>query len=317
MTDPVRYHEPVLLQECVEGLSIHSDGVYVDGTLGGGGHFRAILDRLGSQAVAVGIDRDPEALREAEKLESNSSARVVVVNARFSEIDRVLQENQLTQADGILLDLGVSSRQIDAPDRGFSYTKSASLDMRMNPGDARPASEVIEQSTVDELSTILSEYGEIRNPTRMARALKNWVKTTPLATSDDLKACLMAEYGKVPENKVLAKLFQALRIAVNQELQELSTFLAKAESTIRPSGRLAVISYHSLEDRLVKRFMSQAERTCVCPPELPVCQCDHRASFKRITRHAVKPGPDEIKRNPRARSARLRIAQRLEEKQVA
>ncbi len=312
MRDSGGYHQPVLLEECIEGLAIKSGGLYVDGTLGGGGHFVAILDRLADNGIAVGLDRDPQALEHAQERIKSRKDQAILVKARFSEVDTILRDHDLRKADGLLLDLGISSRQIDEPSRGFSYTQNASLDMRMDPSDTNSASDLIIASDAEELGRILGDYGEIRNPLRMAEALKDWSKKHGIHTSADLKECLQAEYGKVLENKILAKIFQALRIAVNQELRELRTVLEKSELVLRTGGRLVVMSYHSLEDRMVKRFIAEAERSCICPPELPVCRCEHSPSFKRITRRAVRASEQEIAQNPRSRSARLRIAERLD-----
>lgn len=306
------YHAAVLLAESIEGLAVRPGGAYLDGTAGGGGHLQAILDQLGGAGTAVGLDRDPDAIAYLRAHIDPRGARLILAQSRFSELDRVCAENGIEALDGVLLDLGVSSYQLDTAERGFSYQAEAPLDMRMDPGRGQTAAQLLRRSNVATLERILREYGEVTNAPRMARAIASCAHSGGLVTTTDLRACLEAEYGSM-KPKVLSKVFQALRIAVNRELEELETFLAKMVGLLRAGGRVAVISYHSLEDRLVKNAMRDWEGRCVCPPELPVCRCGRRAVFKRITRRAVRPSDDEIRVNRRARSARLRVAERLPE----
>jgi 16S rRNA (cytosine1402-N4)-methyltransferase len=305
------YHVPVLLNESIEGLNVRPEGIYLDGTLGGGGHFQAIVDKLGQNGTAIGIDRDPESVSWVRGHVNNSNTRVIIEQSDFSGFDRVLDANGIGAVDGILLDIGMSSRQIDATERGFSYLHDNSpLDMRMNPSRGQPAYELLDELSCDELSGIFRGYGEIENPGRMARAIKGHAVKSGIRTSGDLKKCLTVEYGTV-SIKLLSKLFQALRIAVNRELDELESCLKKAVGRLSEGGRLAVISYHSLEDRIVKNFIRSHENACTCPREAPVCVCKNFSTLKRITRKAIRPSEAEIVANRRSRSARLRIAERL------
>jgi 16S rRNA (cytosine1402-N4)-methyltransferase len=331
----VGYHVPVLLKEVLE-LFVTGGGVYVDGTLGGGGHFRAVAERLSGagltnktassetaasldkavsasaeRAALIGIDRDSEAIDNALRGGFDyTGVRVIVERSRFSEFDAVLRKYNIEKVQGLFVDLGVSSRQIDAPERGFTYMGDAALDMRMDGSRGVTAARLLADSGEGELAEILENYGEIRNAGRMARVIKNYMKNCEIRTSADLKACVEREYGANVKIKVFAKLFQALRIAVNDELGELRSFLDKSVKYLAEGGRLAVISYHSLEDRMVKEFLRSAEEPCVCPPRQPVCTCDKPVLFRRVTKKAVTAQAEEIARNPRSRSARLRVAER-------
>jgi len=317
------YHVPVLLKEVLELFVSERGGVYVDGTLGGGGHFRAVAERLASTVsrrhqedgsapiIMVGIDRDGEAVERA-RLSSFSglAAKVIIEQARFSEFDAVLAKHGIEKVQGLFVDLGVSSRQIDEPGRGFMYMKDAPLDMRMDQSGGMTAAEFLADSGEGELADVLEKYGEIRNAPRLARAIKAYISGNKMETSADMKNCVASEYGKHVDIKLLAKLFQALRIRVNGELNELQTFLEKSVTYLTEGGRVAVISYHSLEDRMVKDFFREAEAECVCAPNQPVCTCGKQVLLKRINRKAITASNEEIKSNPRSRSARLRVAER-------
>lgn len=304
------YHAPVLLAESIEALAIKPGGTYLDGTVGGGGHFLEILNGLSGTGTAVGIDRDAEAVEHVRTGVCAGGVRVVLAQARFSEFERVLREHAVPALDGVILDLGVSSHQIDTPERGFSYQSDAPLDMRMDSRTGRTARELLREVDMHTLADILASYGEVRNAPRMAGVLHAVASCGGLATTGDLRRCLEGEYGAL-KPKVLSKVYQALRIAVNGELDELQRFLERISASMNTGGRLVVISYHSLEDRMVKNALRAGEGRCVCPPGLPVCQCNARTEFKRITRKAVKPGDDEVARNRRARSARLRVAEKV------
>lgn len=306
------YHVPVLIHEVLDLLSIKENGTYLDGTLGGGGHFRAIADRLSEKGTVIGIDRDEQALVNMGVWASSSKPKVVLKKIRFSSFDQVLKENGIGKVDGLLVDLGVSSKQIDAAERGFSYMQEADLDMRMDQAGGITARELLKSVDEVELARILGEYGEIRNPQRMASVIKEYMKQHEINTSTDLRACIESEYGKNIKIQIFAKLFQALRIAVNSELEELQVFLSKSVKYLVSGGRLAVISYHSLEDRMVKEFIREAEESCICPPELPMCSCRKPVYLKRVNRKAVTASEQEIEGNPRSRSARLRVAERTE-----
>ncbi|HON11960.1 MAG TPA: 16S rRNA (cytosine(1402)-N(4))-methyltransferase RsmH [Chitinispirillaceae bacterium] len=300
------YHEPVLRDEVTGLLVTRKDGVYVDCTMGGGGHFRALAEKLDSNATLIGIDRDIDAVNWNKSHAVKSDAAQIIEQERFSQFNKVLDKHDIGAVDGFLLDLGLSSFQIDSTERGFSYMRDSELDMRMSADDETTAASLLERMSEEELSDILSRYGEIRNPSRMARAIKSCPE---LKTSSDLRECLSREYGHL-DVKIIARVFQSLRIAVNDELGELRRFLDKVAGFLRAGGRLAVIAYHSLEDRMVKEFMREQEQSCICPPGLPVCKCNKPVLLKRITKGAVKPSEEEIRRNPRSRSARLRVAER-------
>jgi 16S rRNA (cytosine1402-N4)-methyltransferase len=303
------YHAPVLLEEVLTLIPQKRDGVYLDGTLGGGGHFRAIAAKLDENGIMIGLDRDREAIAWTINHPQPLLPRIIIEQSRFSEFDQVIRKHGIEAVDGILLDLGVSSRQIDAPERGFSYMQSGILDMRMD-SQGVPAHELIRKTTTDELSRILHEYGEVDRPGRIAAFIKEAGMRHVAMTAADLReACSAAVAGPVPL-ALLAKIFQALRIAVNDELGELNRFLSKVLPVLRTGGRLLVISYHSLEDRMVKEFMRQHERICTCPPELPQCCCGRSPLFKRITKRVIRPTATEIALNRRSRSARLRGTER-------
>jgi 16S rRNA (cytosine1402-N4)-methyltransferase len=303
------FHVPVLVKESIEGLAVQPGGVYVDCTLGGGGHFAEIIRALGSTGTAIGIDKDPQSISGVKNQVASTPVNVIIEHDHFSALDVVLDRHGIRHADGILVDLGVSSHQIDDSRRGFSYLQDSPLDMRMNPLEGISAAHLLSSSSEEELARILESYGEIWNAGRMARAIKAFSRTHEIATSADIRLCLKQEYGSV-KIKVLAKLFQALRIAVNNELAELEQCLVKALERLRRGGRLVVISYHSLEDRLVKSFMRTQERGCTCPQNAPICTCGNFVKLKRINRKAIRPSQEEISRNRRARSARLRIAEK-------
>lgn len=304
------YHEPVLKEEVCSLLITDKSGCYIDCTLGGGGHFRAVAEHLSSEAILIGIDRDVDAINwNMERLTENGPS-IIIEQSRFSDFDGVLQKHSIKKVHGVLLDLGVSSFQIDSVSRGFTYMQDSVLDMRMNPSEGISASELLDQSSEEELAAILAEYGEVHNARRMARTIK--ACSGSLKTSADLRNCLQKEYGPNLQIKVIAKVFQALRIAVNDELGELKRFLSKIIDFLIPGGRLAVIAYHSLEDRIVKEFIREQEQGCICPKNVPYCTCQKKVLLKRVTKKAVQATDLEISRNPRSRSARLRVAQRTE-----
>jgi len=313
------YHVPVLLGEVLDLFVSGRGGVYVDGTLGGGGHFKAVAERAVERfpgngpapVVMIGIDRDGEAVERARRTSFDGiRAEIIVEQARFSEFDAVLNKYDIKQVHGLLADLGVSSRQIDEPGRGFMYMRDAPLDMRMDQGGGMTAAEFLEHSGEEELTDVLAKYGEIRNAPRLAKTIKKYMRGNKMETSADLRKCIEQEYGEHVDIKLLAKLFQALRISINGELAELRTFLEKSVNYLAEGGRVAVISYHSLEDRMVKDFFREAEAACVCDPNQPICTCGKQVLLRRINRKAITASEGEIKLNPRARSARLRIAER-------
>jgi 16S rRNA (cytosine1402-N4)-methyltransferase len=312
MRESHEYHTPVLLEEVLGFIPHKPDGTFLDGTLGGGGHFRAMAEHLDTAGTLIGIDRDPESLLWNRDRVRSCRPAVILEKARFSEFDEVLKRHGILSLDGILIDLGVSSHQIDSPVRGFSYLHEGDLDMRMDPLTGIPAHELIRRSSASELAVILRDFGEVNGASKIAAAIKEWGRERPLLTTTDLRDCCTKAFSNRLSIKLIAKIFQALRIAVNDEIGELQRFLAKVLDFLKPEGRLAVIAYHSLEDRMVKKYMRDNERECVCPPEAPRCVCGGAPMFKRLTKKAIRPSAQEIARNRRCRSARLRVVERTE-----
>jgi 16S rRNA (cytosine1402-N4)-methyltransferase len=281
----------------------------IDATLGGGGHAIGLLEATAPDGRLLGLDRDPEALSRVRELLAPYRHRTHVVHGSFRELKAVARECRFPPAGGALLDLGVSSYQLASPARGFSFFKEGPLDMRFDPTQRLTAADLVNDLPVEELANILYRFGEEKQSRRIARAI---VAARPIRTTRQLAEVIgLAVGGRRQRIHPATKSFQALRIAVNDELSALTEALPQALELLRPEGRLAVISFHSLEDRLVKRFFRQEARDCVCPPEQPVCTCDHRRTLRIITRRPVRPDQQEIAQNPRARSARLRVAEKL------
>jgi 16S rRNA (cytosine1402-N4)-methyltransferase len=307
------HHVSVLLWECIEGLNIKPDGIYVDGTLGGAGHSSEIVKRL-TTGRHIGIDRDPIALKAAGARLAPYADRVTLVHSNFCEIDRVLNDLDIEGVDGILLDLGVSSPQLDDGDRGFSYMVDAPLDMRMNNEDALTAHTVVNTWSYEELKRILFEYGEERYAPKIAAAICNRREVKPIETTLELVDVIR---GAMPAAALREKQhpakrsFQAIRIAVNDELGSVEKVMRDAIPRLNKGGRLAVITFHSLEDRIVKNAMVNASKGCTCPPSFPVCVCGKKPQVKLITRKPIVSGEEELEMNPRARSAKLRICEKL------
>ncbi len=307
------HHVSVLLDECIEGLNIRSDGIYVDGTLGGGGHSSQIAARLTTGRL-VGIDRDPVALAAAGKRLEPYGDRVSLVHANYRRMDQALSGLGIGKVDGILLDLGVSSPQLDDGERGFSYMTDAPLDMRMNSQDACDARQIVNTWPYEELKRILYEYGEERYAPQIAAAICRKRETAPIETTFqlvDVIRCAMPPAALREKQHPAKRSFQAIRIAVNDELNGLSEALERAIPLLAPGGRLAVITFHSLEDRIVKNAMANAAKGCTCPPSFPVCVCGKTPQVKLITKKPIVSGEAELERNPRARSAKLRVCQKL------
>ncbi|MCX7726007.1 MAG: 16S rRNA (cytosine(1402)-N(4))-methyltransferase RsmH [Chitinispirillaceae bacterium] len=302
------YHIPVLADMVCNLLCVNKRGIYVDVTLGGGGHLRKMAEVLDREAVLVGIDRDSFAIEWNQSHPIREGASVLLRQGCFSELEEILASYKIKKVDGIFADLGVSSFQIDNRERGFSFMQECSLDMRMNPKDELTAKELLEKLSEEELSNVLDNYGEIHHSKRMAKAIK---KNLPINTSFELRECLRREYGKEFEYKTVAKIFMALRIAVNDELNQLKALLESSVRLLNKGGRIGVISYHSLEDRIVKDFFRDNESRCICPVELPLCNCGRPGKLIRITKKPILPSEEEIKHNRRARSARLRVAERI------
>ncbi len=305
MTPP---HVPVLVDAVLRFLIRPETRIVFDGTVGAGGHAAAILESR-DDIELIAMDRDPRALALARRRLERYGSRVRLVEGVFADVDRVLAG--VGRVDGVLLDLGVSSMQLDSPERGFSYRSEGPLDMRMS-GDLRSARTLIDELDVGRLAGILREYGEVRRPRRVASAIRRAAEAGEMVTTGDLRAAVARALGGRADPAELSRVFQALRIAVNRELDQLDAFLERIPDRIRPGGRVVVIAYHSLEDRRVKTVFRRESRDCICPPHVPVCACGHRARIRVLTRHPVRPDVDEVARNPRARSARLRAAERLE-----
>lgn len=306
------HHVSVLLDECIEGLNIKPDGIYVDGTLGGAGHSYHIAEKLTTGRL-IGIDRDPVALKAAGERLSPFADRVTLVHSNFCRMGQVLQELGISGVDGILLDLGVSSPQLDDGSRGFSYMTDAPLDMRMDNGDALSADTVVNTWSYEELKRILYDYGEERYAPAIAAAIVCKREISPIRTTLELVDVIRSAMppAALREKQHPAKrTFQAIRIAVNDELNSVSKAMDAAIPCLNPGGRLAVITFHSLEDRIVKNAMAAAAKGCICPPEFPVCVCGRKPQVTVLTRKPIVSGEEELECNPRARSAKLRICEK-------
>lgn len=306
-----QYHIPVLLRQTVEALSVRPDGVYVDGTAGGGGHSAAILEKLDGSGRLIAIDRDPDAIAEVTRRFSDDR-RVTVVKSNYSMLDRVLERLGIGQADGVLLDIGVSSHQFDCAGRGFSYHADAPLDMRMS-GEGRSAADLVAELDRDGLVRIFRDYGEEKYAGKIASAICREREKEPIATTGRLAEIVSSCYPAAArrDGHPARKVFQALRIAVNDELGELERGLEAAFSALAPGGVLAVITFHSLEDRMVKQAMAQWCKGCVCPPEFPVCVCGRTPKAELVLRHPATASEEELAANPRSRSAKLRACRKL------
>ena len=306
-------HKSVLLDECIEALNIRPDGIYLDGTLGGAGHSFEIASRLTTGRL-IGVDRDTVALEAASRRLAPFAARVTTVHSNFSEIDAILDRLGIAAVDGMLFDLGVSSPQLDDAARGFSYMADAPLDMRMNREDALSAYEVVNFWGQDELRHILYEYGEERYAPQIAGAIVRRREGRPIETTlelvDVIRGAMPAQALREKQHPA-KRSFQAIRIAVNDELGAVRKMMQAAMQRLNPGGRLAVITFHSLEDRIVKTEMQAAARGCTCPPEFPVCVCGRKPLVRLVSRKPIVSGPAELEENPRARSAKLRVAERL------
>ena len=307
------HHVSVLLEECIQGLAIKPDGIYVDGTLGGAGHSSRIAAKLTTGRL-IGIDRDNVALEAAAERLRPFEDRVTLVHANFCDMDQALQELGIDKVDGILLDLGVSSPQLDDGQRGFSYMTDAPLDMRMNGEDTRDARQIVNTWSYEELKRILYDYGEERFAPRIAAAICRRREQAPIETTlelvDVVKSAMPASALREKQHPA-KRSFQAIRIAVNDELGAVETVMKKAVPLLNPGGRLAVITFHSLEDRIVKNAMAEAAKGCTCPPSFPVCVCGKKPQVRIVTRKPIVSGEEELERNPRARSAKLRICEKL------
>ena len=307
------HHVSVLLQECIDGLNIRPDGIYVDGTLGGAGHSSQIAARLTTGRL-IGIDRDPVALKAAGERLKPFGDRVTLVHSNFCEIASVLRQLGISGVDGILMDLGVSSPQLDDAERGFSYMADAPLDMRMNGEDTMTAKDVVNSWSYEELRRILYDYGEERYAPQIASAICRRREVSPIETTLELVDIIRSAMppAALREKQHPAKRsFQAIRIAVNDELGSVEKVMVDAIPCLNPGGRLAIITFHSLEDRIVKNGMANAAKGCTCPPNFPVCVCGNKPKVKLISRKPIVASDEELEVNPRSRSAKLRVCEKL------
>ncbi|MGH2459878.1 MAG: 16S rRNA (cytosine(1402)-N(4))-methyltransferase RsmH [Chloroflexota bacterium] len=306
-------HVPVLLPETLDLLQPRPGGVYVDGTLGGAGHAEAILERSTPGGRLLGLDLDPEAIERARERLARFDDRVVLAHDSFADLERVARWNGFAPADGILLDLGLSSFQLAHAERGFGFRTTAPLDMRFNPRQAGPsARDLVNQLDALELADLLRRFGEEPLARRIARAIVDARRRAPIETTTELAEIIQRSTGRQrAKTHPATRTFQALRIAVNRELEALESALPQAIEILAPSGRLAVISFHSLEDRIVKRFFVEQAASCICPPGLPVCVCGHQPRVTLLTRRGVRATPEELSQNPRSRSAILRAVEKL------
>ena len=306
-------HQSVLLWECIDALDIKPNGIYLDGTLGGAGHSAQIVQKLTTGRL-IGVDRDTVALKAAEQRLRPWMDRVTLVHSNFSELASILDSLGLEKIDGMLFDLGVSSPQLDDGSRGFSYMADAPLDMRMDREDSLTAYDVVNGWPREELRRILFDYGEERYAPLIAAAIERRRAEKPIETTLELveviKSAMPAQALREKQHPA-KRSFQAIRIAVNDELGSVERMLTDAVERLNPGGRLAVITFHSLEDRIVKSAMNQASKGCTCPPEFPVCVCGNKPKVKVLTKKPIISGKEELEENPRARSAKLRVAQRV------
>ncbi len=305
------YHVPVLLTECLEALDLQDGKIYVDATFGGGGHSRAILES-GKDIKLYGFDQDPDSIEQSKILTEKYPEKFVMIKENFANIRTGLALERIKKVDGILFDLGVSSHQINDPARGFSFSGDGDLNMRMDQETELTAADVVNTHPFEELAKIFREYGEEKEAARIASNIilersKKEIQTT-LQLSTIIENCIISKKSI----KAKARIFQALRIYINKEMEVLKTALNDSVKILNPGGRIVVISYHSLEDRIVKNIFKYEAKSCICPPEFPLCVCDKVATLNIISRKPIVPTVREIENNPRARSAKLRIAQKRE-----
>lgn len=317
-TTPVG-HEPVMLAEVIAALQPRPGGRYLDGTFGGGGHTAATLAASAPDGVVLAIDADPAAIARAQELAARPDVgtRLIAVHGNFVDLARIAADRGIDAVDGVLLDLGLSSFQLDDPSRGFAFRFDGPLDMRFDPTTGTPASELVNALPADELASLIWRFGDEQKSRRISAAIERERSREPIETTGRLAAIVERAVGgrRGSDTHPATRTFQALRIAVNDELGILDRALADAVGLLRPGGRLAVIAFHSLEDRIVKQFMKLESSSCICPPEQPVCTCAHQPRLRMLGK-AMRAGPEEVRRNPRARSAVLRVVERLDSASV-
>jgi 16S rRNA (cytosine1402-N4)-methyltransferase len=307
-------HIPVLINEVISYLALQPGAKIIDCNIGAGGHAKKIIAKLGLSGRLLGIDRDAAALKSARDHLAAELPQVKLVNDSFQNLSDIALANDFTEVNGIIFDLGLSSMQLDSPGRGFSWRRDELLDMRMDKSQGLTAAELIASSSADDLVQIFSDYGEVRFSKSLAAKIVQSRETNPITTTGALEKIVLAV---APPNRNRSRLhpatqvFQALRIAVNDELNQLRKTLPQALNLLRPGGRLLVISFHSLEDRIVKNFFREESKDCICEVALPVCRCEHTATLKILTKKPVTPSVAEVRANPRARSAKLRVAEKI------
>ncbi len=309
------HHVSVLLEECIQGLNIKPDGSYLDGTLGGAGHSEAICHHLGEKGVLIGIDQDRHAIEAAQERLEKFEDRIILYQDNFANVKNVLEKVKVLKVNGIVLDLGVSSYQLDEAERGFSYMQDGPLDMRMDPEGLRSAQNVINEYSEEDLARIIKEYGEERWAKRIARFIVEERKKKPFTTTMELVEVIKKAVPKGARRDgphPAKRTFQAIRIEVNQELAILEQSIKDMVDVLDTGGRLCIITFHSLEDRIVKQTFRHLENPCICPPDFPICICGKQPVAKIITRKPILPTNEEIGINPRARSAKLRILEKIE-----
>lgn len=308
-------HISVLLEETIENLNIKENGIYVDGTLGGGGHSLEIVKKLGKNGKLIGIDQDEQALKAAKLRLKDYQDKTVFVKNNFVHIDKVLEDLHIEKVDGVILDIGVSSHQLDEGERGFSYMKDAPLDMRMDQDQELSAFTVVNEYPKEFLTEIFYKYGEEKWSKRIAEKIAEERQDQKIATTLDLVEVLDHAIPKKVQRQIQGhfakRVFQAIRIEVNQELRVLEEMIPKVVERLKPGGRLCIITFHSLEDRIVKNSFKELNKDCICPPEIPVCVCDHRRKVKIITRKPIEAMETEKENNARSRSAKLRVCEKV------
>ena len=309
-------HKPVMVNEVVKLLVTRSDGVYVDGTTGSGGHSTAILKKLDEKGRLICLDRDPDAIEITRKrLDAGGyKDKYKIIKENFADMDIALKKTGTDRVDGILLDLGMSSYQLDRSGRGFSFNRDEPLDMRMDNESGKNAMQLLNELSAQEIETVLKKYGEEKLAKRIARSIVRERSKSPISSSGRFADIVRSHYPASQRNRrkdPATRAFQALRILTNNEMENLSVILEKAPELLNKGGRILFLTYHSLEDRLVKRAMADWENACTCPPDLPLCVCNKKQRFKRLNKKGLLPQQEEIAANPRARSARLRGAERI------
>lgn len=314
MSEDIQFkHKSVLLEEVIEELDLKPDGIYVDGTLGGAGHSSEMLRRAEIKKL-IGIDQDPDAIKAASKKLEPYGERAVIVKSNYENIGEIIKSQNIDKVDGILLDLGVSSYQLDTPDRGFSYMSDAPLDMRMDTESVKTASDIVNDYSEQELFKIIRDYGEDRFAKNIAKHIVAARRKKKIETTFELNEIIRAsipakvrETGGHPSKRT----FQAIRIELNRELEVLENSIGEMIDLLNDKGRLCIITFHSLEDRIVKAAFNTAERPCVCPPGFPVCVCGRKSKGKHLTKKAILPTEEEMEENPRSKSAKLRVFERV------